>query len=45
MIMQANLRRLHVTFIHEKVPEFYAYFFMNQLVRTTEDKIQDYILK
>lgn len=39
MKIQGELKRLQVAFVHEKVPEFYAYGFMNRLVHASEDKI------
>lgn len=32
MKIQAELKRLQVAYIHEKIPEFYAYYFMNRLL-------------
>ena len=37
--IQGLLRKLHASFIHEKVPDFYSYFFMGQLTLAAEEKI------
>lgn len=36
MHIQNLLKRLHAMFIHEKVKDFYAYYFMNQIIHASE---------
>lgn len=39
MKIQGELRKLQIAYIHEKVPEFYVYYFMNRLAVASEEKI------
>lgn len=45
MVIQGLLKKLHATLIHEKVPDFYGYFFMGQLTLCSQDRISESITR
>ena len=41
MRIQGLLRKLHAAYIHEKIPDFYGYFFLGQVAVSSESRMED----